>query len=117
MTAQNNWCNVVGLKSPFDQIPQIVSLYLSPLSLLPFFPNQDPSHERAGSNMRYFERLLEKEKEAKAINETSDTIEPTTQGGIYERPQDYLPEREIYEALCRGEGVKMVRERPFQRQI
>uniref|UniRef100_A0A670J022 procollagen-proline 4-dioxygenase n=1 Tax=Podarcis muralis TaxID=64176 RepID=A0A670J022_PODMU len=67
----------------------------------------DPSHERAGSNMRYFERLLEKEKEAKAINETSDTIEPTTQGGIYERPQDYLPEREIYEALCRGEGVKM----------
>ncbi|XP_032995952.1 prolyl 4-hydroxylase subunit alpha-2 isoform X1 [Lacerta agilis] len=67
----------------------------------------DPSHERAGSNMRYFERLLEKEKEAKTINESSDTIEPTTHGGIYERPQDYLPEREIYEALCRGEGVKM----------
>lgn len=26
----------------------------------------------------------------------------------YERPKDYLPERDIYEALCRGEGVKMV---------
>lgn len=26
----------------------------------------------------------------------------------YDRPKDYLPEREIYEALCRGEGIKMV---------
>lgn len=33
------------------------------------------------------------------------------QSGAYERPLDYLPERDIYEALCRGEGVKMVRER------
>uniref|UniRef100_A0A4W5MSB3 procollagen-proline 4-dioxygenase n=1 Tax=Hucho hucho TaxID=62062 RepID=A0A4W5MSB3_9TELE len=27
------------------------------------------------------------------------------------RPKDYLPEREIYEGLCRGEGVKMTSER------
>uniref|UniRef100_A0A8D2Q587 procollagen-proline 4-dioxygenase n=1 Tax=Varanus komodoensis TaxID=61221 RepID=A0A8D2Q587_VARKO len=67
----------------------------------------DPHHERASSNMRYFEKLLENEKEAKPFNESSDTVEATTNGGIYERPQDYLPEREIYEALCRGEGVKM----------
>ncbi|XP_060096477.1 prolyl 4-hydroxylase subunit alpha-2 isoform X1 [Heteronotia binoei] len=67
----------------------------------------DPSHERAGSNMRYFEMLLEREKEHQVLNETSGTTEASTQGGIYERPQDYLPEREIYEALCRGEGVKM----------
>lgn len=60
--------------------------------------------------MRYFEKLLEKEKEAKLLNETSDTTEPGTQGGIYDRPPDYLPEREIYEGLCRGEGVQMVRE-------
>lgn len=32
-----------------------------------------------------------------------------TQEGIYERPVDYLPERDIYESLCRGEGVKLVR--------
>lgn len=35
--------------------------------------------------------------------------ELTTQEGIYERPMDYLPERDIYESLCRGEGVKLVR--------
>ncbi|XP_077183006.1 prolyl 4-hydroxylase subunit alpha-2 isoform X2 [Paroedura picta] len=67
----------------------------------------DPSHERAGSNMRYFETLLEREKEHQVLNETSDATEAAPQGGMYERPQDYLPEREIYEALCRGEGVKM----------
>lgn len=37
------------------------------------------------------------------------TTEPVVQSGAYERPLDYLPERDIYEALCRGEGVKMVR--------
>lgn len=67
----------------------------------------DPSHERAGNNMRYFEKLLESEKEVQSLNETSDSTEPKTSGGIYDRPQDYLPERDIYEALCRGEGVKM----------
>ena len=35
--------------------------------------------------------------------------EEPIQLGTYERPRDYLPERETYEALCRGEGVKMVR--------
>lgn len=34
---------------------------------------------------------------------------PSTPGGIYERPVDYLPERDVYESLCRGEGVKLVR--------
>lgn len=28
---------------------------------------------------------------------------------MYERPTDYLPERDVYESLCRGEGVKLVR--------
>lgn len=32
---------------------------------------------------------------------------PSTPGGIYERPVDYLPERDVYESLCRGEGVKL----------
>lgn len=41
------------------------------------------------------------------------TTEAVVQSGAYERPLDYLPERDIYEALCRGEGVKMVRDKNF----
>lgn len=35
--------------------------------------------------------------------------EEPIQLGTYSRPKDHLPERETYEALCRGEGLKMVR--------
>lgn len=35
--------------------------------------------------------------------------EEPIQLGTYTRPKDHLPERESYEALCRGEGLKMVR--------
>lgn len=35
--------------------------------------------------------------------------EEPIQLGTYIRPKDHLPERETYEALCRGEGLKMVR--------
>ncbi|XP_071614503.1 prolyl 4-hydroxylase subunit alpha-2 isoform X4 [Heliangelus exortis] len=71
----------------------------------------DSTHERAGSNLRYFEKLLEKkreeeeEEEEKMSNKTR--TEAGLQSGAYERPPDYLPERDIYEALCRGEGVKL----------
>ncbi|XP_032481235.1 prolyl 4-hydroxylase subunit alpha-2 isoform X20 [Phocoena sinus] len=65
----------------------------------------DPSHERAGGNLRYFERLLEEEREKMLLNHTEAELAP--QEGIYERPVDYLPERDIYESLCRGEGVKL----------
>lgn len=85
------------------------------LALSVFPLNEDSTHERAGSNLRYFEKLLEKEREEKerekSMNKTVTTTEPVVQSGAYERPLDYLPERDIYEALCRGEGVKMVRER------
>ncbi|EPY81668.1 Prolyl 4-hydroxylase alpha-2 subunit precursor isoform 4-like protein [Camelus ferus] len=64
----------------------------------------DPSHERAGGNLRYFERLLEEEREKMLSNHTAVLA---TQEGIYERPVDYLPERDVYESLCRGEGVKL----------
>ncbi|XP_019361872.1 PREDICTED: prolyl 4-hydroxylase subunit alpha-2 isoform X2 [Gavialis gangeticus] len=67
----------------------------------------DSTHERAGSNLRYFEKLLAKERMETLLNKTSTRTEPVMQGGVYERPSDYLPEREIYEGLCRGEGVKM----------
>ncbi|XP_030618595.1 prolyl 4-hydroxylase subunit alpha-2 isoform X8 [Delphinapterus leucas] len=66
----------------------------------------DPSHERAGGNLRYFERLLEEEREKMLLNHTEAELAP--QEGIYERPVDYLPERDIYESLCRGEGVKLL---------
>ncbi|KAG8439203.1 hypothetical protein GDO86_005429 [Hymenochirus boettgeri] len=67
----------------------------------------DSSHERAGSNLRYFEKLLEKKRTELTKNNSIDTEVASTQPGVYSRPLDYLPERETYEALCRGEGVKM----------
>ncbi|KAM6969728.1 prolyl 4-hydroxylase subunit alpha-2-like [Aplochiton taeniatus] len=69
----------------------------------------DPSHQRAGGNLRYFERLLSKqlsEQDQETPDQQGGHEEPI-QLGTYKRPRDYLPERETYEALCRGEGVKM----------
>ncbi|XP_072256952.1 prolyl 4-hydroxylase subunit alpha-2 isoform X3 [Pyxicephalus adspersus] len=67
----------------------------------------DSSHERAGTNLRYFEKMLERERNEEKVNKTSDAKPNKTLYEIYTRPQDYLPERETYEALCRGEGVRM----------
>lgn len=69
----------------------------------------DPSHERAGGNLRYFEQLLEEEREKTVSNQTK--AEQETPDSIYERPADYLPERDVYESLCRGEGVKLTPQR------
>ncbi|XP_062341463.1 prolyl 4-hydroxylase subunit alpha-2-like isoform X2 [Osmerus eperlanus] len=67
----------------------------------------DSGHQRAGGNLRYFERLLAKQ--LLELNQESQppVSEEPIQLGTYARPKDYLPERETYEALCRGEGVKM----------
>uniref|UniRef100_A0A3Q3WK13 procollagen-proline 4-dioxygenase n=1 Tax=Mola mola TaxID=94237 RepID=A0A3Q3WK13_MOLML len=66
----------------------------------------DSSHQRAGGNLRYYEKLLSSQ-----LNEVKQASEPTSeepiQLGTYSRPKDHLPEREAYEALCRGEGVQM----------
>ncbi|XP_067348189.1 prolyl 4-hydroxylase subunit alpha-2-like isoform X2 [Channa argus] len=66
----------------------------------------DPSHQRAGGNLRYFERLLSKQ-----LKEENQAYQPASeepiQLGTYMRPKDHLPERESYEALCRGEGIQM----------
>lgn len=68
----------------------------------------DSSHERAGGNLRYYENLLHKQ-----LSELNQDYEPASeepiQLGTYSRPKDHLPEREAYEALCRGEGLQMVR--------
>ncbi|XP_061659405.1 prolyl 4-hydroxylase subunit alpha-2-like isoform X2 [Syngnathoides biaculeatus] len=74
----------------------------------------EPSHERAGGNLRYFEKLLLKEqKEEREEEEQTDVpaSEEPIQLGTYVRPKDHLPERDIYEALCRGEGARMTEAR------
>lgn len=67
----------------------------------------DPTHQRAGGNLRYFEQLLMKQ-----LREMNQDYQPPSeepiQLGTYNRPKDHLPEREAYEALCRGEGIQMV---------
>ncbi len=68
----------------------------------------DPSHQRAGGNLHYFEQLLSKELRDRGQSQQEPADERPIQLDTYERPKDYLPEREVYEALCRGEGVKMV---------
>ncbi|XP_041864574.1 prolyl 4-hydroxylase subunit alpha-2-like isoform X1 [Melanotaenia boesemani] len=66
----------------------------------------DSTHERAGGNLRYFEQLLSKQ-----LSEMNRAYQPASeepiQLGTYTRPKDHLPEREAYEALCRGEGLQM----------
>ncbi|XP_067280828.1 prolyl 4-hydroxylase subunit alpha-2 isoform X2 [Pseudorasbora parva] len=71
----------------------------------------DPSHQRAGGNLRYFEQLLSKELRDMGRSQQEPADERPIQLDTYERPKDYLPEREVYEALCRGEGIKMTQKR------
>uniref|UniRef100_A0A3B3RJA3 procollagen-proline 4-dioxygenase n=1 Tax=Paramormyrops kingsleyae TaxID=1676925 RepID=A0A3B3RJA3_9TELE len=67
----------------------------------------DPSHQRAGGNLHYFEKLLQKELRESERAKPNPSEERPIQLGTYDRPLDYLPERETYEALCRGEGIKL----------
>ncbi|KAM9788225.1 prolyl 4-hydroxylase subunit alpha-2 [Neosynchiropus ocellatus] len=71
----------------------------------------DPSHERAGGNLRYFERLLLRQRNELHRQADEPASEEPIQLGTYTRPKDHLPEREVYEALCRGEGHKMTEAR------
>ena len=51
--------------------------------------------------------MLEEERGKSLSNQTDAGL--ATQENLYERPTDYLPERDGYESLCRGEGVKLLR--------
>uniref|UniRef100_A0A669Q0J7 Prolyl 4-hydroxylase subunit alpha-1 n=1 Tax=Phasianus colchicus TaxID=9054 RepID=A0A669Q0J7_PHACC len=64
----------------------------------------DPEHQRANGNMKYFEYIMAKEKEA---NKSSTDAEDQTEKETEFKKKDYLPERRKYEMLCRGEGLKM----------
>ncbi|XP_037255529.1 prolyl 4-hydroxylase subunit alpha-1 isoform X1 [Falco naumanni] len=64
----------------------------------------DPEHQRANGNMKYFEYIMAKEKEAnKSSTDSEDQMDKDTEV----KKKDYLPERRKYEMLCRGEGLKM----------
>ncbi|XP_056386425.1 prolyl 4-hydroxylase subunit alpha-1 isoform X5 [Hyla sarda] len=63
----------------------------------------DPEHQRGNGNLKYFEYIMTKE-ENKSSSSDSKDAEPKTKKG---RPIDHLPERQKYEMLCRGEGIKM----------
>ncbi|XP_054428598.1 prolyl 4-hydroxylase subunit alpha-1 isoform X3 [Pteronotus mesoamericanus] len=66
----------------------------------------DPEHQRANGNLKYFEYIMAKEKDANksASNDQSDQKTTPKKKGV---AVDYLPERQKYEMLCRGEGIKM----------
>lgn len=66
----------------------------------------DPEHQRANGNMKYFEYIMAKEKEA---NKSNTDSEDQTEKETEVKKKDYLPERRKYEMLCRGEGLKMVK--------
>ncbi|KAM8924250.1 prolyl 4-hydroxylase subunit alpha-1 isoform 2-T2 [Pelodytes ibericus] len=63
----------------------------------------DPEHQRGNGNLKYFEYIMAKE-DNKTTSSTSEETQPRTRKG---RPKDHLPERQKYEMLCRGEGLKM----------
>lgn len=73
-----------------------------------YFSLIDPEHQRANGNLRYFEYIMTKEKDTNksASGDQSDQKTTPKKKGI---AVDYLPERQKYEMLCRGEGIKMVK--------
>ncbi|XP_019480185.1 PREDICTED: prolyl 4-hydroxylase subunit alpha-1 [Hipposideros armiger] len=66
----------------------------------------DPEHQRANGNLKYFEYIMAKEKDANKSTSDDQSDQKTTpkKKGV---AVDYLPERQKYEMLCRGEGIKM----------
>ncbi|XP_032112229.1 prolyl 4-hydroxylase subunit alpha-1 isoform X3 [Sapajus apella] len=66
----------------------------------------DPEHQRANGNLKYFEYIMAKEKDVNksASDDQSDQKTTPKKKGT---AVDYLPERQKYEMLCRGEGIKM----------
>ncbi|XP_042313478.1 prolyl 4-hydroxylase subunit alpha-1 isoform X5 [Sceloporus undulatus] len=68
----------------------------------------EPEHQRANGNLKYFEYIMSKEKEKEANKSIAETDEKTgKETKSQKKSKDYLPERQKYEMLCRGEGLKM----------
>ncbi|XP_072347575.1 prolyl 4-hydroxylase subunit alpha-1b isoform X1 [Scyliorhinus torazame] len=69
----------------------------------------DPEHQRANGNLRYFEYMMADQKKEKSnvVQKTDENKSGDVSKTKRERPKDYLPERQKYEKLCRGEGIKL----------
>ncbi|XP_048472231.1 prolyl 4-hydroxylase subunit alpha-1 isoform X1 [Rhincodon typus] len=69
----------------------------------------DPEHQRANGNLKYFEYMMADQKKEKS--NIAQKTEGNKSGHVSqtkrERIKDYLPERQKYEMLCRGEGIKL----------
>lgn len=65
----------------------------------------DPEHQRANGNLKYFEYIMAKEKDANKSASDGQSDKKTTprRKGV---AVDYLPERQKYEMLCRGRVSK-----------
>ncbi|XP_037836803.1 prolyl 4-hydroxylase subunit alpha-1 isoform X2 [Kryptolebias marmoratus] len=67
----------------------------------------DPTHQRANGNLKYFEYQLSKQKKEEDRQEEEKEEQRRRRRETGGRHDDYLPERNKYERLCRGEGVQM----------
>ncbi|XP_071987070.1 prolyl 4-hydroxylase subunit alpha-1 isoform X3 [Engystomops pustulosus] len=63
----------------------------------------DPEHQRGNGNLKYFEYIRAKEENTSSSSDSEAVVSKTKKG----RPKGHLPERQKYEKLCRGEGIKM----------
>lgn len=87
----------------------------------------DPEHQRAKGNLKYFEFQLEKQNKAAQDEPPKETKQQEEEDAAKEakkKPRkkretiQLIPERKKYEMLCRGEGIKMVRQaRPRRRWL
>ncbi|XP_037656841.1 prolyl 4-hydroxylase subunit alpha-2-like [Choloepus didactylus] len=66
----------------------------------------DSSHEQARLNLPCYVRLLEEERTGKLGNRASETNSETVISA-HEDSLNHLPTWEVFEGLCRGEGVKL----------
>ncbi|XP_071075220.1 prolyl 4-hydroxylase subunit alpha-2 isoform X2 [Dasypus novemcinctus] len=69
-------------------------------------PSPDSSHEQARLNLPYFVKLLEEGGTGKVGNRASETNSETLIS-THEDSLNHMPSWEVYESLCRGEGVKL----------
>lgn len=72
----------------------------------------DSEHQRANGNLKYFEFQLEKQRKADEAEGKEPGKKETTEKKEKSKKvsNHQIPERKKYEMLCRGEGIKMVRE-------
>ncbi|KAM3862761.1 prolyl 4-hydroxylase subunit alpha-1b isoform 2-T2 [Diretmus argenteus] len=107
-----------GEESPIDKVTVLDYLSYSiyqqgelerALDLTKRLLSLDSEHQRAKGNEKYFEFQLEKlknktETQTEGEREKRDTSEKKPKKKAFKEP---IPERKMYEMLCRGEGIKM----------